>query len=96
MYGRRSGLTKSQKAKVLRRGTDEDTRRCRIRSKEGALKSSSLISMGKAGEVLVEIKATGICHTDAYTLDGLDSEGIFPSPLGHEGAAELFARSVQV
>src|SRR5713226_8150554 len=40
----------------------------------------------KAGEVLVEIKATGICHTDAYTLDGLDSEGLFPSVLGHEGA----------
>ncbi len=40
----------------------------------------------KAGEVLVEIMATGICHTDAYTLDGFDSEGIFPSVLGHEGA----------
>lgn len=40
----------------------------------------------KQGEVLVEIMATGICHTDAYTLDGLDSEGIFPSVLGHEGA----------
>src|SRR5436853_2207659 len=40
----------------------------------------------KAGEVLVQIKATGICHTDAYTLDGLDSEGLFPSILGHEGA----------
>src|ERR1700736_6299523 len=40
----------------------------------------------KAGEVLVEIKATGICHTDAYTLDGFDSGGIFPSILGHEGA----------
>ena len=40
----------------------------------------------KAFEVLVEIKATGICHTDAYTLDGLDSEGLFPSILGHEGA----------
>src|ERR1700744_6632409 len=40
----------------------------------------------KAGEVLVEIKATGICHTDAYTLDGLDSEGLFPSILDHEGA----------
>ncbi|HEX3699538.1 MAG TPA: S-(hydroxymethyl)glutathione dehydrogenase/class III alcohol dehydrogenase [Phenylobacterium sp.] len=38
------------------------------------------------GEVLVEIKATGVCHTDAYTLDGFDSEGIFPSILGHEGA----------
>jgi len=40
----------------------------------------------KENEVLVEIKATGICHTDAYTLDGFDSEGIFPSILGHEGA----------
>src|SRR5690606_15291043 len=40
----------------------------------------------RAGEVLVEIKATGVCHTDAYTLDGLDSEGIFPCILGHEGA----------
>jgi S-(hydroxymethyl)glutathione dehydrogenase / alcohol dehydrogenase len=40
----------------------------------------------RAGEVLVEIKATGICHTDAYTLDGLDSEGLFPAILGHEGA----------
>ena len=38
------------------------------------------------GEVLVEVMATGICHTDAYTLDGLDSEGLFPSVLGHEGA----------
>ncbi|MFM5906222.1 MAG: alcohol dehydrogenase catalytic domain-containing protein, partial [Novosphingobium sp.] len=38
------------------------------------------------GEVLVEIMATGVCHTDAYTLDGFDSEGIFPSVLGHEGA----------
>ena len=40
----------------------------------------------RAGEVLVEIMATGICHTDAYTLDGFDSEGLFPSVLGHEGA----------
>ena len=40
----------------------------------------------RAGEVLIEIMATGICHTDAYTLDGFDSEGIFPSILGHEGA----------
>jgi len=40
----------------------------------------------RAGEVLVEIKATGICHTDDYTLSGMDSEGLFPSILGHEGA----------
>ena len=40
----------------------------------------------KAGEVLVEIKATGVCHTDAYTLSGNDPEGLFPAILGHEGA----------
>lgn len=40
----------------------------------------------KAGEVLVEIKATGICHTDAFTLSGDDPEGAFPAILGHEGA----------
>ena len=40
----------------------------------------------KAGEVLVEVKATGICHTDAYTLSGADPEGLFPAILGHEGA----------
>jgi len=40
----------------------------------------------KAGEVLVEIKATGVCHTDAYTLSGNDAEGLFPAVLGHEGA----------
>jgi S-(hydroxymethyl)glutathione dehydrogenase/alcohol dehydrogenase len=40
----------------------------------------------QAGEVLVEIMATGICHTDAYTLSGADPEGLFPSIMGHEGA----------
>jgi S-(hydroxymethyl)glutathione dehydrogenase/alcohol dehydrogenase len=40
----------------------------------------------KAAEVLIEIKATGICHTDAYTLSGKDPEGLFPAILGHEGA----------
>jgi S-(hydroxymethyl)glutathione dehydrogenase/alcohol dehydrogenase len=40
----------------------------------------------RAGEVLVEIKATGICHTDAFTLSGEDPEGLFPAILGHEGA----------
>ncbi|WP_366513764.1 S-(hydroxymethyl)glutathione dehydrogenase/class III alcohol dehydrogenase [Moorena sp. SIOASIH] len=40
----------------------------------------------KAGEVMVEIKATGVCHTDAYTLSGADPEGLFPAILGHEGA----------
>ena len=46
-----------------------------------------MISQGpKAGEVLVEIKATGVCHTDAFTLSGEDPEGAFPAILGHEGA----------
>ena len=40
----------------------------------------------REGEVLVEIKATGICHTDEYTLSGADPEGLFPAILGHEGA----------
>ena len=40
----------------------------------------------KAGEVLVEIKATGLCHTDEFTRSGDDPEGIFPAILGHEGA----------
>jgi S-(hydroxymethyl)glutathione dehydrogenase/alcohol dehydrogenase len=40
----------------------------------------------RAGEVLVEVKATGICHTDEFTLSGADPEGLFPAVLGHEGA----------
>ena len=40
----------------------------------------------RQGEVLVEIQATGICHTDAFTLSGADPEGLFPAILGHEGA----------
>ena len=40
----------------------------------------------QAGEVMIEIKATGVCHTDAFTLSGDDPEGAFPAILGHEGA----------
>ncbi|MYB35897.1 MAG: S-(hydroxymethyl)glutathione dehydrogenase/class III alcohol dehydrogenase [Gammaproteobacteria bacterium] len=40
----------------------------------------------RAGEVMIEVKATGVCHTDAYTLSGADPEGLFPAILGHEGA----------
>src|SRR6202035_429074 len=40
----------------------------------------------KFGEVLIEVKATGLCHTDKYTLSGADPEGLFPAILGHEGA----------
>jgi S-(hydroxymethyl)glutathione dehydrogenase/alcohol dehydrogenase len=54
----------------------------------GALLSLETIDLEgpHEGEVLVEIKATGICHTDEFTLSGADPEGIFPSILGHEGA----------
>ena len=41
----------------------------------------------KAGEVLIRTIATGVCHTDAFTLSGADPEGIFPAVLGHEGGA---------
>jgi S-(hydroxymethyl)glutathione dehydrogenase/alcohol dehydrogenase len=41
----------------------------------------------KQGEVLVELKATGVCHTDAYTLSGKDPEGLFPAILGTKGQA---------
>ena len=44
------------------------------------------LSGPRAGEVMVEIHATGICHTDAFTLSGADPEGLFPAILGHEGA----------
>src|SRR6201985_3856421 len=40
----------------------------------------------RPGEVMVRIVATGVCHTDAYTLSGADPEGLFPTILGHEGA----------
>ena len=43
----------------------------------------------KAGEVLVRNIASGVCHTDAFTLSGADPEGIFPSILGHEGGAVI-------
>ena len=50
----------------------------------------------KAGEVMVEIKATGICHTDAFTLSGDDPEGEFPAILGHEGAGVVVATGSDV
>ena len=58
-----------------------------------AFKAGALLEIGevdvqgpRAGEVMVEIKATGVCHTDAFTLSGDDPEGAFPAILGHEGA----------
>lgn len=50
----------------------------------------------RAGEVLIEVKATGICHTDYYTLSGADPEGIFPAILGHEGAGIVVETGAEV
>ncbi len=60
-------------------------RRCRCRRQALQVMEVNLDDP-KEGEVLIEIKATGICHTDEFTLSGADPEGIFPSILGHEGA----------
>jgi S-(hydroxymethyl)glutathione dehydrogenase/alcohol dehydrogenase len=49
------------------------------------------VALPKAGEVLLRVVASGVCHTDAYTLSGADPEGIFPSILGHEGGAVVEA-----
>lgn len=48
----------------------------------------------KAGEVRIKILATGVCHTDAYTLGGSDPEGIFPVVLGHEGKYQIFGAAL--
>jgi len=62
--------------------------RAAVAHKAGAPLSIETVSLDgpRAGEVLVEIKATGICHTDDFTLSGADPEGLFPAILGHEGA----------
>ena len=62
--------------------------RAAVAHKAGAPLSIETVQLQgpRAGEVLVEIKATGVCHTDAFTLSGEDPEGIFPAILGHEGA----------
>tara|TARA_R110002096_G_scaffold433887_5_gene653914 strand:- start:26637 stop:27746 length:1110 start_codon:yes stop_codon:yes gene_type:complete len=62
--------------------------RAALATKAGSPLTVADVELGgpKFGEVLVEIKATGVCHTDAFTLSGDDPEGIFPAILGHEGA----------
>jgi S-(hydroxymethyl)glutathione dehydrogenase/alcohol dehydrogenase len=62
--------------------------RAAVAHKAGAALTIETVQLGgpKAGEVLVEIKATGICHTDEFTRSGADPEGLFPAILGHEGA----------
>jgi len=62
--------------------------RAAVAHKAGEPLTIETVQLGgpKTGEVLVEIKATGICHTDEFTLSGADPEGLFPAILGHEGA----------
>jgi S-(hydroxymethyl)glutathione dehydrogenase / alcohol dehydrogenase len=76
----------------VRHHTDEEEAAMKTRAAVALEKAKPLSIMDvelegpKAGEVLVEIKATGICHTDEFTLSGADPEGLFPAILGHEGA----------
>lgn len=49
----------------------------------------------REGEVMIEMRATGVCHTDAFTLSGADPEGIFPAILGHEGAGVVVGPGVR-
>jgi S-(hydroxymethyl)glutathione dehydrogenase / alcohol dehydrogenase len=69
-------------------GEDGVETRAAVAGKAGAPLTIERVELDgpKAGEVMVEIKATGICHTDAFTLSGADPEGLFPAILGHEGA----------
>src|SRR3954470_21177780 len=70
------------------RWEDEMKPRAAVARKAGEKLSLETIDLDgpREGEVLVEVKATGICHTDEFTLSGADPEGLFPSVLGHEGA----------
>ena len=69
--------------------------RAAIAWKAGAPLSIGMVDIEgpRAGEVLVEVMATGLCHTDAYTLSGADPEGLFPAILGHERHREQEQRS---
>jgi S-(hydroxymethyl)glutathione dehydrogenase/alcohol dehydrogenase len=71
-----------------KRGTLAMKTRAAVARQPGKTLSLEIVDLEgpREGEVLVEIKATGICHTDEFTLSGADPEGIFPSILGHEGA----------
>src|SRR5271167_4924987 len=71
----------------IRRHADMKTRAAVARKAGDPLSLETVELDGpREGEVLVEIKATGICHTDEFTLSGADPEGLFPAILGHEGA----------
>ena len=72
--------------------------RAAVAHKAGAPLSIETVQLEgpKAGEVLIEVKATGICHTDEFTLSGGDPEGLFPSILGHEGAGVVVETGPEV
>src|SRR5215213_4829484 len=85
---RRAGLCRRANARRNQGGVGNMETRAAVAWEVGKPLSIETITIEgpKAGEVLVEVMATGVCHTDAYTLSGLDSEGKFPAILGHEGA----------
>ena len=87
---------------LRRRWTVHNTVEPFIETREGSLKTRAAVAWEagkpleleeldldgpKSGEVLIKVVATGVCHTDAFTLSGADPEGIFPTGLGHEGGA---------
>ncbi len=90
------GLTRGMRAVKMRtgevlpavgKGNSVDIKAAVAFGAEEPLKVETVQLEGpKAGEVLVEVKSTGVCHTDEYTRSGADPEGLFPSVLGHEGA----------
>ena len=77
---------REKKSYAARGGSDEDPRRRRLRGGQAARHRGGRARGAAAGEVLVEIKATGVCHTDEFTRSGADPEGLFPVIFGHEGA----------
>src|SRR5215213_2620414 len=85
---RRAGLCRRANARRNQGGVGNMQTRAAVAWEAGQPLSIETIAVEgpRAGEVLVEVMATGVCHTDAYTLSGLDSEGKFPAILGHEGA----------
>ncbi len=67
-----------------------------VKAKEPLVIDEIDVAAPREGEVLIKIAATGVCHTDAFTLSGEDPEGLFPAILGHEGAGEVVEKGVGV
>jgi S-(hydroxymethyl)glutathione dehydrogenase/alcohol dehydrogenase len=90
MFGARSRYDENEASSLSDRRAKEDHVKIKaaVAHRAGAPLEITTVDLEgpRAGEVLVEMKASGVCHTDAYTLSGADPEGLFPSILGHEGA----------